>query len=930
MSERPRLFGRERELAAVAAFLDGLPSGPSGLLLEGEPGIGKTTVWTAGISAAAARSYLVLSARPTESEATLSFAALGDLLDGVLELAFADLPGPQQTALRVALLLQEPTGTSPDHTAVCAAFLGVIRRLATQTPVLIAVDDLQWLDRPSAMTLDYALRRLGGQQIGLLASVRAGLTDQHAPLAGDGLPAAQLRRLLIGPLALTDFEAAIRVAADERLSRLTIRRLFDASGGNVLYGIELARALGRMEAEPAAGEPLPVPAGLPRVLRSRVIALPEDVRDVLLAASCLRSPTVSMLEQVSGPATWSALHFAAAEGMLEVEAERVRFAHPLLASTIYSGVAPGRRRDAHRKLAVIAPSAEERARHRALAATGPDEDTAAALAAVAQAAAARGAPGTGAELAELAIARTPVDLASARRLRRLQTAEYLFRAGDTTRARRGLEALAEEMPRGPQRAETLLLLARLLLHDAGDLVAVPVLEEALAEAPSDHILQARIHVSLARTCGGDLRYCAKHAEAGLALAQQAGDGALARRALAEKLYADFMLSGAFCCGLADAADDAPEPGLTAVEERASTILGLCMVRADRFDDARHLLERALRTAQEEGDESSLPNLLAHLADLECWSGNWQAAELYAAQSWDAAELVDHRAWRVAPLYARTLVDAHLGRIDAARGEAAEGLSVATAVGDDWALLMLHGVLGFAELSAGNLSAARASLSAAATLADQIGLAEPAAWRFHANYLETLIGRGELERAEAVLAPLEEHGRATGRRWTSATAARCRALLLAAQGDAFAAISALDEALRQHEHLAMPFELARTLLIGGQLQRRVKHKRLAREHLEGAMRIFESLPAPIWADRTRLELSRLGLRPPAPFELTATEERVATLATSGQTNRQVAAALFLSPRTVEDNLARVYRKLGVSSRAELGAAMTRRQSAPPPA
>jgi DNA-binding CsgD family transcriptional regulator len=192
----------------------------------------------------------------------------------------------------------------------------------------------------------------------------------------------------------------------------------------------------------------------------------------------------------------------------------------------------------------------------------------------------------------------------------------------------------------------------------------------------------------------------------------------------------------------------------------------------------------------------------------------------------------------------------------------------------------------------------------------------------------LINLGDLERAERLLTWLERRGCATGRRWTLATAARCRGLLLAAQGDTQGAVQVLDEALRHHQQLAMPFELGRTLLVAGQLQRRAKRERLARQHLEQALGIFESLPAATWAARARAELSRIGLRPPAPLELTATEERVAVLAAPGHTNRQVAAALFLSPRTVETNLARVYRRLEVSSRAELGAAMTRRESAMP--
>jgi DNA-binding CsgD family transcriptional regulator len=930
MPEARGVFGRGRELAAVAAFLDGLRPGPSGLLLEGEAGIGKTTVWSAGVAEAATRSYLVLSSRPAEAEAKLSFAALADLLDGMVERVLADLPPPQQTALRVALLLEDPAGRPPERRAVCAAFLGAVRCLAAQSPVVIAVDDLQWLDRPSAETLDYALRRLATEPVGLLASARVVASPSAAPPAGAGLAAGRLERLRIGPLAPADFEAAIWASADGRLSRLTIRRLFDAAGGNVFYGLELARALGRMETEPLPGEPLPVPAGLQGVLHARMAALPAEVQDVLLATSCLRSPTTPVLERVNGPPAWPALQSAAAEGVVEIEGSSVRFTHPLLASAIYSATAPGRRREAHRKLSVIADSAEERARHQALSADGPDEEAAAALAQAARAAAARGAPGAAAELAELAVARTPVGRAPARRRRRLAAAEYLYRAGDTARAWHGLEALVQDMPSGPERASARLVLARILLHDAGELVALPVLEDALAEASPDRILQARIHISLARTMGGDLRYCARHAEAGLALAQQAGDQALVRQALAEKLYNDFMLSG----NLALEPDDMvcerePKRGPSAVEERPVTLLGLCLVRADRFDEGRRMLERALQAAQEEGDESSQPILLAYLADLECWAGNWQAAERYAAQSWDVGEQVEHRAWRAGTCYARALIDAHLGRIDAARAEVADGLSAAAAAaGDDWAVMFLHAALGFAELSAGNLDAAEASLSSAAGLAGRIGLAEPAAWRFHANHIEALIGLGDLDRAGEFLGWLEGRARVTGRRWTLATAARCRALLLAARGDTPGAVQALDEALRHHQHLGMPFELGRTLLIAGQVQRRAKRKRLARQHLEQALGIFESLPAAAWAARARAELSRIGLRPSAPLELTATEERVATLAASGQTNRQMAAALFLSPRTVEDNLARVYRKLGVSSRAELGAAMTRRESAGP--
>jgi len=482
---------------------------------------------------------------------------------------------------------------------------------------------------------------------------------------------------------------------------------------------------------------------------------------------------------------------------------------------------------------------------------------AAALEQAALTAASRGAPDMAAELTELAAVLTPLDPLSAQR-RRAHAGGYLFLAGDTARARRDLEALVQEMPAGADRAEALLGLARILVHDAGDSVALPVLEKALKEASADQRLQARIHISLARTCGDNLLYCASHAEAGLTLAQQAGDPGLTGEAMQQKMYADFMVGRGLDLKLGYKAMELERDGTPPqVEERAAMTMAQCLVRADRFDEARPLLEQMLQAAREEGDDSSLPLLLAYLADLECWAGNWQAAERHASASWEAGEQVGHRVWRTVTLYAQALIDAHLGRIDAARARAREGLSVAAVARDMWMLILLHGVLGFAELSAGNLKAAEASLSSAVDFADRVGLAEPAAWRFHANHIEAVIGLGDLGRAETLLGRLDGWGRATGRAWTLSTAARCRALLLAARGDTDGAVQSLERALRHHQQLAMPFELGRTLLVMGQVQRRAKRKRIAREHLERAWGIFESLPAPPWAERARSELSASG-------------------------------------------------------------------------
>jgi DNA-binding CsgD family transcriptional regulator len=916
------VVGRDREMAAVAAFLDAVPAGPAGLLLEGAAGIGKTTVWSAGAAWAAGRSFTVLSSRPVESEATLSFAALGDLLDGVLDQALARLPPPQRRALEVALLIADPAGSPPAQRAVAVAFLAVIRHLSASGPVVIAIDDLQWLDVPSARALEFALRRLSQEPTGLLASIRIQADGHTSSRLAIGPAAGRTTRLRMDPLTLDVFEGVLRASAGAGLSRLTIRRLFDASGGNPFYGLELARALQRADAEPSPEEPLPVPAGMHGVLSARLDALPADARDALLVASCLRSPTTVMLEQASGPSVVDSLRTAAFQGVVEFEGTRVRFTHPLLASAIYSSAPPGRRREVHRRLGQIAPTAEERARHLALSADKPDEYVADALDQAARAAAARGAPDVAAELAELASALTPLGQLPAQWRRRADAGEYLFRVGDTARARHHLEAVVQEMPAGPDRAEALLILGKVLRYDAGDDAVRSVLQQALAEASASRTLQARVHIAIARRLY-DLRAAAEHAAAGLALAQLADDPGLTAEALVAKLRLDFYTGRGLDVGLGERAMELEQQARPPrVWDRAAMALGICLKQSDRFDEARHWFEQTLQAAREEGDESSLPDLMAHMADLECWAGNWPAADRYAAASWEVVEQVGHRAWQSIALYVRALIDAHLGRIDAARAEATEGLSAATTARVAWHSMLVSGALGFVELTAGNLEQAEVSLSRAVDLADRIGLTEPSVWRFHANHIDAVIGLGDLDRAETLLARFDGWGRATGRAWTLATAARCRALLLAARGDTDSAIQALEDALRHHQQLAMPFELGRTLLVMGQVQRRAKHKRIAKEHLQRAREIFDSLPAPQWADRARSELSRLGLRPPAPLALTATEERVAALAAAGHTNQQVAQALFLSPRTVEANLARVYRKLGINSRAELGAAMAR--------
>ena len=317
-------------------------------------------------------------------------------------------------------------------------------------------------------------------------------------------------------------------------------------------------------------------------------------------------------------------------------------------------------------------------------------------------------------------------------------------------------------------------------------------------------------------------------------------------------------------------------------------------------------------AGQEGDEGSTPNVLMHLAQLECWSGNWPLASRYAEESVELAEQVAQNFG--GPPAVRALVDAHRGNVERARVTVESRLEVVQPI----ARPLYLRALGFLELSLGNAAGAEPLLSRAVENAESFGIREPGVYRIHADLIEALIGTGKLDRAETVLEEFEQHARTNGVAWSLATSARCRGLLLAAHAELDASERSLEGALHEHERLPMPFERARTLLALGLLRRRRNERRQAHELLTEALAIFDELGAPLWAARTRRELRPLGGRPTSRVALTPAEQRVADLAGSGLTNRQVAAALFISPKTVESSLARVYRKLEIRSRAELGA------------
>ncbi len=908
------LIGREEELAQLSAFLARLDDGLGSLLVEGEPGIGKTALWQAGLDLARERGARVLAARPSGSEVQLSFAALGDLLEPVLEPALPHLRPPRRRALEVALLLREAKRAPPDERAVALAVLGILRLLAHDRPLVVAVDDVQWLDQPSARALEFVLRRLGRERIGFLGTVRRERGGAVALELDRALGDTVLQRVALGPLSLGALHRLVGERLSLALPRPALVRLHEASRGNPFLALELARELQRRRLELAPGQPLPLPDDLRELLSRRVARLPASARQALLVAAALASPTVELVE-AAGEDAEPALERAARAGVVELDGDRVRFAHPLLASVCYADATPRRRTVVHRRLARIVPDPEERARHLALAAGGPDSEVAAALDEAAEHAAGRGAPGVAAELVELALGLTPAGAEEGRRGRALRAADHHATAGAFARAREILEELLAGLPGGSDRAEVLL---RLAATREDDLVAMTALgEQALAEAEGDGRLQARIRYQLSSSwmLRGRTSVALDHARVGLELASGGVDPLVVARLTAQvgmlETWLGEVTPGLLERGVALERNlDRPLP----FYESPGAVLGLRLMFLGSLDGARARLEQAHSGATEQADERSRVDSLFHLAELEYYGGNWSAAVAHAAAGLELEEQLGLEAGLGALLFINALLAACLGRVDEARVLAQKGAAISEASNEDLFAIFNLDVLGFVELSLGDWEAAARYLR---PLPERLlSLNKPRVSRVWPDAIEALVGVGDLEQARAYLevyASGVEQSR-SGR--ALAIAERCRGVADAAGGELADALEAFERALAWHERSPEPFERARTLLALGSTRRRAKQKRAARETLEQALAELERLGASLWAEKARAELARLSGRAPASGELTPTEQRVASLVAQGLSNKEVAAALYVSVHTVEAHLSRIYRKLGVRSRSAL--------------
>jgi DNA-binding NarL/FixJ family response regulator len=916
----PGLVGREVELEAAAAFLERLAEGPAGLLFEGEAGIGKTTVWAETVERARGQSR-VLCAQPAEAEARLPFAALADLLEPLLSDVLAALPTPQRHALAVALLEEEPGARPVDQRAVSAATLSVLRVLARNGPVLVAIDDLQWLDRPSASVLQFAVRRLTALPVGVVGCRRLG--DGHVPALDleRVLNHGHCTRIRLGALSFAAlYQILEREGLGRSLPRRVLLRVIRAAGGNPFFALELARSLPREF--PAAGT-LELPQNLRRLVEHRVAGLPKSARQVLLAASAACAPTIELVTSAtSGRHADSlyALERAAATGLITLEGSRIRFDHPLFAASVYSSAPPRERRLVHRRLAPLVDDMEERARHLALGAEMADPQVAAVVATAAEHARRRGAPEVAAELAEHACTLTPPERAAEHLRRNVQMAEYQFHAGELRRAREILESVLRIAPRGPARADALRLLGEIHYHGDSFPQAIRLFEEALGQAGNDPGAQCSINLSLAfgSVVMGDFEAAPPRAYCALRLAEQGAEPASVAEALAVVAMTDFLLGRGLDEAKIERALRLEDPHRQIpVQLRPSLIAGCLALYVGRLQRCSQLLGRLRERIIESGQESDLPAVSSYLSWCACWRGAMIDAAAFAAEAVESAARIKAESLRCWALAVAAVSAAYAGDADSTKRLAAHCHALAAETGNRHAVLWADWAVSLLALSQDDPRAANAALEPlAAPFEDHVP--EPARAFFLPDQIEALIALGQLNRAERMLTMFEEAARRLDRAWALMLAARCRALLLAARGDPEGASAAARDALARGAELEMRIEVARTLLVAGRVERRRRCKRQAAEWLGQAVESFEQAGACLWAQRARAELCRVGLRHTASSELTPSECRVAELAASGRTNREIAAQLFVSRKTVEANLVRVYHKLGIRSRAELGA------------
>lgn len=925
------LLGRSTERAVGSRFLEAARRGPACLVIEGVAGIGKSAVWRAVIDDAAELGLRVLVCRPSEVEADLSHASLTDLLGPVADEVRPHLPSPQRRALDVALLAADPEAGAAEPRALGMALVTVLRVLARTAPVILAIDDAQWVDTASARAVSFAARRLVDERVGVLMTSRSGSMASLGPDVERAIADGQLERMVLGPLSLGALHQLVETRFAISLPRPSLVHLERASRGIPLAALELVDALRHSGLELTPEAIVPVPVEIELVIAGRLARLPAATRPVVAAVAALGRPRLDVLQAVVATRDVHAdLAPALAEGILERVGDRVHFAHPLYRSAVYDAAPRGRREKLHRRISELLTDPVEAALHLALSATRPDAAVAATVADYAGEAHRRGALDSAAVLYQHAI-RLVADAAQVRADWMLALARILWDLGDIERSRSLTTEVLRGGADGPVRAIALVLEAMHVLWSEGPAAALPVYRDALALVPQDPLLSATIHLRIAYASDEDLSLAAAHAVAATEILAELPDVADVQ-ACALLMTAELdMMRGrpydagavergrAMLAGVPQAGDPRMPFDARAIAQERSWVL---REATDDLAGARSELEEIRRADADRGLDRGAPIALADLTEMSCQLGDVAAAQGFADQAVEIALQTGRLPYaEAAARFATALVAEHVGDLVLAARSAREAHRLASGLGSTPLLDRVTVLLARIALADGRPAAAAEMLGALDARLHRTGLRRPAAHRFRGELVEGLVAIGRLDEAAAHARRLGDSVLNAPTPWGLAISARSQALVAAATGDLESAIRYLQEGLAHHNQLPMPIERGRTLLHLGRALRRRRQKRAAANALEAALADFEGAGGAGWASLARRELDRVGVRPISADELTATEREVARLAATGMTNRQVAEVLILSPKSVDGVLTRVYAKLDIHSRAELGARMT---------
>lgn len=925
MTDRPLLplHGREPEWATLAAFLQRAAREPLALLIEGEAGVGKTALWQHVINRARTSTPYVLACRAPEAEMHDPFAALRQLWEGFPQELHDLLPPPQRRALEVALLRIDREGAGSEMGAIATAAVNCLRQLSARTPVLIAIDDFHWLDPSTAKVVASLLNRLDSERISMVCTVRSG---NHDPVnVARGLGHDRTVFLTLQPLRL---EAMSNLLVDRgfKFPPGLVLRLHRTCGGNPFFALEIAHYITSLGGD-AAISTLPLPQSMNEVLGERVATLSPDARAVIEVLAVLTEATRAEVRSFLEDGTRASRGMMEAEqaGVIASEGIRLRFSHPLLASYTQAAMPSERRRLLHVQAAQVLKDVVQRGRHIALGASGPDLVTASVVEQAAGEAIKQGAPDEAAELQEAALGLTP-ESASREILRRLEIAAFYRRLADDLVRSRNLLERALHYCRAPQdTARTMVQLAELEPDSR-------TFEAALKHVDAGSLLEAEIRVELAfhQFLTLNLDAAVEEGRRALRLAEAHRAEALIVRCCTCLGWAETLLGEPSASQIVRRGADLISRGLETnrevagharpigvfLHESPELVIAMQHMWSDDLNAARDLLETLLKEAEDWGQWNSLGEFHLHLAELEIHCGRWPKAVEHANQCIKSSIVNEEAQGVAAGLYARAMAHALIGDDSEAERDAREGVRLAHKCEDLIFSIQNLYSLGFTLLSRGDWEGAHQHLHRAVDIADSIGVKEPGFLHFVGDYIEALISMGEFEEAEYRIQMLERSSHKVQRRWGVAACTRCRALLTAAQGRIEEALEAADRGTVMFDDLPYPFERARSWLVLGKLQRRAKRKREARQSLHTATAMFEALGAKSWMATSLGEAGRIGGRAARPAGLSSTEERVALLAAQGLTNREIGSEMFISVRTVEANLTRAYRKLGVKSRPEL--------------